>query len=168
MKAFAISLGMALAVAGCTVQNDEDQLEGAIRNQLESQGNVLDVQMTRQDDNNINGFADIRDNEGNQGRLNCTARRTEGTNYQFNCLPAITDREVQQMETNVRNMLAPQGEVLEVDLTRQDDMRMTGFARLRGPDGTEVRTNCTTTRQNPASRQFNIECNPGEGGAGGK
>ena len=163
MKAFAITLGMALAVAGCTMQSEEDQLENEIRNQLAGQGNVLDVQLTRQDENNMTGFPDIRDNEGNQGRLNCSARRTEGTNFQLNCLPAITDAILEQMENNIRTELARQGEVLEVDLNRQDDMRMTGFARLRGPDGAEVRTNCTATREAPSSRQFRWECAPGEG-----
>ena len=161
MKAFAVTIGLALAVAGCTIQSEEDQLENEIRNQLAGQGNVLDVQLSRQDDNNMTGYADIRDNQGNQGRLNCTARRTEGTQFQLNCLPAITDQIVQEMENSIRTELSTQGEVLEVDLNRQDDMRMTGFARLRGPDGTEVRTNCSATRENPSSRQFNWECNPG-------
>jgi hypothetical protein len=159
MKAFAISLGLALAAAGCTVQSEEDQLENQIRNQLAGQGNVLDVQLTRQDENNMTGFADIRDNQGNQGRLNCSARRTEGTRFQLNCLPAITDQIVQEMENSIRTQLSAQSEVLEVDLSRQDDMRMTGFARVRAPDGGEVRANCSVTRQNPSSRQFNWECN---------
>jgi hypothetical protein len=163
MRALAISLGLALAVTAvtaCTVESEEDQLENAIRNQLAGQGNVLDVELTRQDDNNMNGFANIRDNEGREGRLNCTARRTEGTNFQLNCLPAITDQIVQEMENNIRTTLARQGEVLQVDLTRQDDMRMTGFALVRAGDGTEVRANCTATRENPSSRMFNWECNP--------
>jgi len=160
MKALAISLGLALAVTACTVESEEDQLENAIRNQLASQGNVLNVELTRQDDNNMNGFADIRDNEGRAGRLNCSARRTAGTNFQLNCLPAITDEIVQEMENNIRTNLAQQAEVLQVDLNRQDDMRMTGFALVRAGDGTEVRAACTATRQNPSSRMFNWECNP--------
>ena len=160
MKALAISLGLALAVTACTVESEEDQLENAIRNQLASQGNVLNVELTRQDDNNMNGFADIRDNEGREGRLNCSARRTEGTNFQLNCLPAITEQIVQEMENNIRTNLAQQAEVLQVDLNRQDDMRMTGHALVRAQDGTEVRAACTATRQNPSSRMFNWECNP--------
>jgi len=78
----------------------------------------------------------------------------------LNCLPAITDHIVQEMETNIRTHLARQAEVLQVDLNRQDDMRMTGFALVRGQDGTEVRANCTATRENPGSRMFNWECNP--------
>ncbi len=160
MKAVAIALGLALAASACTVQSEEDQLENAIRNQLAGQGNVLNVELTRQDDNNMSGFADIRDNEGREGRLNCSAQRTERTNFRFNCLPAVTEQIVQEMENNIRTTLAQQAQVLQVDLNRQDDMRMTGFALVRAQDGTEVRTNCTVTRENPGSRMFNWECTP--------
>ena len=37
-----------------------------------------DVEMTKQDDENFTGFALIRDRNGREGRLNCTARRTTG------------------------------------------------------------------------------------------
>lgn len=160
MRALAISLGLALAATACTIESEEDQLENAIRNQLAGQGNVLNVELTRQDENNMTGFADIRDNEGREGRLNCSARRSQGTNFQLNCLPAITDQIVQEMENNIRTTLAQQGEVLQVDMNRQDDMRMTGHALVRSQDGTEVRANCTATRQDPGSRMFNWECNP--------
>ena len=160
MKALAISLGLALAVTACTVESEEDQLENAIRNQLASQGNVLNVELTRQDDNHMNGFADIRDNEGREGRLNCSARRTEGTNFQLNCLPAVTEQIVHEMENNIRTSLAQQAELLQVDLNRQDDMRMTGHALVRAQDGTEVRAACSATRQDPSSRMFNWEGNP--------
>ena len=160
MKAFAVSIGLALAVAGCTMESEEDQLENQVRNMLAGQGNVTDVQLTRQDENNMSGFADMRANVGGDVRLACTARRTQGTQFQINCVPAVTDRVVQDIETDIRNRLSQQGEVLEVDLNRQDDMRMTGHARVRGPDGTEVRTNCTATRTDPNSLNFNWECNP--------
>ena len=159
MKAFMISLGLGLLVAGCQMESEEDQLENEIRNQLAGQGNVLNVELTRQDDNNMTGHADIRDNEGREGRLNCTARRTEGTRFSLNCLPAITEPVVVEMENNIRTQLSQQAEVLEVDLTRQDDMRMTGFVRVRDPSGGEIRAACTATRENPGSRLFNWECN---------
>lgn len=159
MKAFAISLGFALLAAGCSIQSEEDQLENEIRNQLASQGNVLDVQLTKQDENNMTGFADIRDNDGRQGRLACTARRTEGTQFQLNCVPSITEDVVQEMENNIRTHLSQQGEVVEVDLSRQDDMNMTGHAVVRAADGREIRANCTAVRENPSSRLFNWRCN---------
>lgn len=160
MRALAISLGLALAATACTIQSEEDQLENEIRNQLAGQGNVQAVELTRQDDNTMTGYADIVDNQGNAGRLNCSARRTQGTNFQLNCLPAITDQIVTDMENNIRQNLSQQAEVLQVDLTRQDDMRMTGHALVRSRDGTEIRANCTATRENPSSRMFNWECNP--------
>ena len=160
MKKVAISLGLALAAAACTIQSEEDQLENEIRNQLAGQGNVQTVELTKQDDNTMTGYADIVDNQGNAGRLNCSARRTQGTNFQLNCLPAITDQIVTDMENNIRQNLSQQAEVLQVDLNRQDDMRMTGYALVRARDGTEIRANCTATRENPSSRMFNWECNP--------
>ena len=163
MKAFAISLGLALAVAGCTVQSEEDQLEEAIRNNLSSQGNVVRVEMTRVDDDNINGFADIRENSGSEGRLTCTARREAGSNFNWRCSPAVTEDMVQNMETLIRTNLSGQTEVLEVDMSRVDDNRMTGFARFRDQSGAEQRADCVATRQ--TGNQFNWECNQGGGAA---
>ena len=161
MRAFAISLGLALAATACTVQSEEDQLENAIRNQVAGQGNVLNVEMTRQDENNFTGFAEVRDNQGRDGRFNCTAQRTGGSNFQFNCLPAITDQIVEEMEGNIRTFYQQrQIDAFQVDLTRQDDMRMNGYAMLRDRDGTEIRVTCTAIREAPASRQFSWQCNP--------
>ena len=160
MKAIAISLGMALAVAGCTVQSEEDQLEEAIRNNLSAQGNVTQVEMTRVDENNINGFAEIRENSGSQGRLTCTASRTQGSNFNWRCTPAITEDMVQNMENLIRTEMSAQTQVLQVDLNRQDDNRMTGHAVYRDQSGQEMRAECTATRQ--AGNQFNWECNRGQ------
>ena len=168
MKAFAISLGLALAVAGCTIQNEEDQLEEAIRNNLSSQGNVLRVEMTRVDENNINGFADIAESNGGGGRLTCVARREQGSNFNWRCSPAITEDMVQNMENLIRTNLSNQTQVLEVDLNRVDDNRMTGFARFRDQTGAEQRADCVANRT--TGNQFNWECNQGQGGGsqGGK
>ena len=159
MNLAVMSIGLSLAAAP-PANADEAVIEDWIRAELASQGEVLQVEMTRRDADHMTGFADIRDNEGREGRLNCSARRTEGTNFQLNCLPAITEQIVQEMENNIRTNLAQQAEVLQVDLNRQDDMRMTGHALVRAQDGTEVRAACTATRQDPSSRMFNWECNP--------
>jgi hypothetical protein len=58
----------------------------------------------------------------------------------------------------IRQSLAQQAEVRELELTRQDDMRMTGHALLRARNGNEVRANCTATRENEASNHFNWRC----------
>jgi hypothetical protein len=162
MKAIVISLGLGLALAGCTIQSDEDRLEDSIRNNLSSQGNVLDVELTRTDENNMTGFADIRQNDGREGRLACTARRTEGRNFQWRCSPAITEQVVQALEGEIRENLAQQAQVVQVDLTRQDDNRMTGQAILRNPMGNEMRLDCTATRNAANIGSFDWRCDPND------
>ncbi len=156
MKALAVPLALALAVAGCTIESDEDRMESEVRNTLSGQGNVTDVQLTREGDN-VTGFAELQHSQFGQVRLTCSGR-VDGSRFNVNCLPAVTDQVVQNIENTIRERLGQQAEVLEVDLSRQDDMNMTGFARLRGPSGEEVRTNCTATRDNPNSMNFNWRC----------
>ena len=158
-------------LAACTFASEEDQLENSIRASLSNQSEVKQVEITRQDDDNFTGFALIRDRNGRDGRMACTARRTEGSNFSWRCLPAIDESVVREMETNIRTELERQANVLEVDLTRQDDNRMTGFARVQDAAGNEVRTNCTATRSAEGSSNFNWRCQPGDGAAedsGGK
>lgn len=166
MKNLAICLGGALAVAACSMASDEDRMENAIRAELSKQGTVNQVEMTRQGDNMV-GFAEMRGNDGNEGRLTCTATpdTAKGAgNYNWRCLPAIDQRMVDSMEGTIRQSLARQGEVVEVELTRQDDQRMTGHAIVRA-NGEEVRANCTVTRENEASNHFNWQCAPGDASA---
>jgi hypothetical protein len=167
MKRIAVYLGCALAVAGCSMASDEDRMENAIRAELSKQGSVNQVEMTREGDNMV-GFAEVRSNDGSEGRLNCTATpdTAKGAgNYNWRCLPAIDQRMVDSMEGTIRQSLSRQGEVVEVALTRQDDMRMTGHAIVRGGNGEEVRANCTVTRENEASNHFNWQCAPGDSAA---
>ena len=169
MKAIAISVGLGLALSACQMQSEEDQLEEAIRNNLSAQGNVTAVELTRTDDNNMTGYVDINQTNGRSGRLACTAQRTEGRNFNWHCTPAITEQVVQEMEGNIRTNLAQQGEVVSVDLSRQDDNHMTGFAVVRDQMGNEIRTNCTATRDSANVGTFNYQCSPGEpAGQGGK
>jgi len=162
MKTFAIGLGCALAVAGCSMASDEDRMENAIRAELSKNGTVNQVEMTRQGDNMV-GFAEVRSNDGSEGRLNCTATpdTAKGAgNYNWRCLPAIDQRMVDNMKNTIRQSLAQQGEVREVELTRQDDMRMTGHALVVDGSGNEIRAECTVTRENEASNHFNWRCEP--------
>ena len=46
------------------------------------------------------------------------------------CTPAVDDQMIEQMEGEVRNGLAEQGTVKQVELTRESDYRMTGFALI--------------------------------------
>ena len=165
MKMVLSTIGLAaLALAGCNMASQEDLLENSIRETLSNQGEVRDVEMTKQDDENFTGFALIRDRNGREGRLNCTARRTTGTNYDWRCNPTIDESVVTEMEGIIRTALERQATVLEVDMTRQDDNRMTGFARVQDASGTEIRTNCTATRDAAGTANFNWRCNPAEGG----
>ena len=158
MKAIAVSLGLALAAAGCTAESHEDQLENQLRNQLSSQGNVTGIELTREGDN-ITGYAEIQHPQLGPVRLNC-AGRVEGARSNANCAPAVTDQLIQDMENNMRRQLSQQGELLELDLERQDDMRITGSGRLRVADGTEVPLDCNITRQSANSLNFNGGCYP--------
>lgn len=163
MKRIAVYVGCALAVAGCSMSSDEDRMENAIRAELSKNGTVKQVEMTRQGDN-MTGFAEIRTADGAEGRLNCTATAdaAKAGSYNWRCLPAIDQRIVDGMENTIRQSLAQQGEVTAVELTRQDDMRMTGHAVVRDGSGNDVRANCTATRENEASNNFNWRCQPAD------
>ena len=163
MKTIAICVGCTLAIAGCTMQSDENRMENAIRAELSKSGTVNRVEMTRQGDNMV-GFAEVRSADGSEGRMTCTATpdTTKAGSYNWRCLPAIDQRMVDNMEGTIRQSLSQQGEVREVELTRQDDMRMTGHAVVADGSGNEVRANCTVTRENEASNHFNWRCAPAD------
>jgi hypothetical protein len=163
MKTIAICLGCAFALAACSRVSDEDRMENAIRAELSKNATVNQVEMTSQGDNMV-GFAEVRSRDGSEGRLNCTATpdTTKASSYNWRCLPAIDQRMVDNMEGTIRQSLAQQGEGREVELTRQDDMRMTGHAVVRDGNGNEVRANCTATRENEASNHFNWRCTPAD------
>lgn len=158
MKALTISLGYALLMlAGCA--SEEDQLENAIRENLASRGTVKQVELTKSDDNNMTGFAVVQTATG-EGRMNCTAQRTEGSNFNWRCVPAIDEAMLTQMENTIRQSLSQQATVLAVDMSRQDDDHMTGYAQVRDGDGTEGRVNCTAVRETGGTGNFNWECAP--------
>ena len=86
------------------------------------------------------------------------------------CTPAVDNQVIDQMETAVREGLAPQGIVRQVELTREDENRMTGFAIVepREAPGTELRFTCTAEREGDSGAQFNWRCTPpGATGGGG-
>jgi hypothetical protein len=164
MKAFAIPLGLALSVAACTVSTEEDQLENAIRENLSSRGNVTQVELTRENDDRMTGFAVVRVADGTESRLNCSAQRSTGTNFNWQCLPTVDEASLTAVENVIRADLANQGTVEEVDLQRVDDNNMRGHARLV-VDGAEVRANCTATRDTTNTANFNWRCGAAEEGA---
>ena len=114
--------------------------------------------MTKQDDGGFTGFAMIRDRNGRQGRLNCTARPTGGSNYDWRCLPTIDESVVTEMEGLIRTELERQATVIEVQMTRQDDNNMTGFALVEDGGGNQIRTNCVATRNPAGTSNFSFRC----------
>lgn len=160
MISAAMLVGLALAAA--QAGGDEAMIENSIREELSRQGRVLQVEMNQRGADDLTGFAVIVDQEGVEGRVDCTARRIDKDNFAWDCLPVITEPVVRSVERIIRTNLAAQGEVLEIDLDRANDQRMVGRARLRLADGTVVRANCTADRENPRSRTFNWECLPAE------
>jgi beta-lactamase superfamily II metal-dependent hydrolase len=161
MKRIAIFLGCALACAGCS--SPEDQLENAIRNELSSRGTVEQVELTKQDANRMTGFATVRAN-GVVSRLNCTATRDggQGSHFTWRCIPTIDDAMLRQMEGTIRESLTRQQVTVDqVQMTRQDDDHMTGFANVHDAAGNLARTNCTAGRA--ADGTFSWQCAPGDG-----
>ena len=164
MKPVAICLGALLALGGCKVASEEDQLENAIRENLSNQGTVQEVELTKTDENNMTGHVMIRENSGRTGRLNCTAQRTSGSSFNWRCSPAIDEQVLTEMENVIRQELSQQATVVSVEMNRQnDDNHMTGFAVVRDAAGTEVRANCTAERDATNIGSFNWECRPAEG-----
>lgn len=166
MKKICVALGVLAAVAGCS--SEEEQLEEAIREGLANQGTVQEVNLTVSDENNLVGYAMIRENSGREGRLTCSAQRAEGSNFNWRCSPAIDEATLQEMETAIRTNLEGQADVVGVDLQRgEDDDHMTGHATVRDGEGGEVRVPCSAERTEGAN--FSWRC--GEetpAGAGGK
>lgn len=160
----AIILTALLGVAGCSFGSEEDRLENAIREELTKQGNVQEVNLTRQDENTIAGYAMIREHSGRSGRLNCTAQRTEGSNFNWRCSPAIDQSVLDEMEGQIRTQLAAQGDVREVSLERAgDDNHMAGYVLIGDGAGGETRVPCSAERTEGAN--FNWRCGEGEDGA---
>ena len=168
MKKFVIVCALTLTAGGCNIASEEDQLENSIRNTLSSRGEVKQVEITKQSDDNFTGFAVVRSRDGREGRLNCTATRRggSGTNFDWRCLPTIDEATISEVENNIREFYrGRQIEVSEIDLERVDDQRMRGGATLQDNMGNRARVDCTATRENVETTNFRWECNPAEGGA---
>lgn len=163
MKRIAICLGATLALAACS--SEEQQLENSIRENLSSRGNVTEVDLAKQDDNHLTGHAVVNAN-GQNSRLNCTAERTggKGANFSWRCVPAIDEAALNEMENTIRQSYASRATVGEVEMRRQDDDHMTGFATLTDGQGNAARVDCTAERVPEGN--FSWRCNPaGQSGA---
>lgn len=166
MRKLAFCIFVALAVSGCTASSEEEQLENAIRENLSNQGTVEEVELTKQDEDNLTGHVVLVEASGRRGRLNCTAQRTSGSNFDWRCSPAIDEQTLQEMEAQIRQELASQAEVLEVDMSRAgDDDHMTGHALVGDDAGNRLRLECTAERT--SGNHFNWQCAPEGAEAGG-
>jgi hypothetical protein len=159
MKTKALAMAGLLILAGCNVASEADRLEEAVSEQLANQGTVEEVSFTAQDENSMTGHAMIRRDSGEPRRMNCTARRASGSNFDWNCVQAIDAPILQEMEGMIRERMAEQGEVIEVDMQRSgDDNNMAGHVVVRAPTGEEVRTPCRAVRDDPAESLFSWRC----------
>jgi hypothetical protein len=166
MRAYVIPFGAtALLLAGCTRISEEQAVENTVGSTITNQGlgNVQQVDLTKQADNNYSGIATVRRPDGQTIRMNCTARRgsTAGT-FDIACGQVIDQLLIDEMKASLRASLSGQGvTVTRIDLARQDDDHLTGTATVRDPAGNEIQLACTGARQ--PNRQFNAQCTQAEG-----
>jgi len=71
----------------------------------------------------------------------------------------IDEARIDATENSIRQLLAPQGTVLNVEMRRVDDDHMAGFADMRDVNGVQGRFTCTADRDR-AKREFAIRCTP--------
>lgn len=165
MKRIAICLGCTLALALVACSSSEEQLEKNIRENLASRGTVKQVDLTQQDSDHLSGFAVVTLANGTDSRLNCTATRdaTKGAgHFDWRCIPAIDEAMLTQIEGSIRQGLAGRANVISVEMTKQDENRMTGVAVVGDNYGNQARVPCNATRNNDANGAFSWQCG-GEG-----
>jgi hypothetical protein len=161
MKGFALLLGGTLLIAGCTEAEGpfvDNLVRQAAADAGAGNGVVQQVQMTRQGDGSYSGFAMVRGTDAQVGRFNCTARRTEGRNYEARCAHAVDEVLLNQLKAELRQSFTSQGvAVLALELSRQDEDHISGYVDVREASGAEGRLPCTGTRT-PSG--FPVNCRP--------
>lgn len=92
MKRVAVAVALVWLAAGCQFGGDEamiNQVENAVREELSSRGTVKQVELTRENESRLTGFAmvELRDRPGSEVRFNCTADRQgdSGASYNWRC-----------------------------------------------------------------------------------
>lgn len=167
MKAVVISLGAVILLAGCGKGSDKQTAETMVRASLAAQGNVQQVDLSPQGNNNYAGTATIRRPDGQVVRLNCTAQRTgpDGdVNFHTNCGQVLDQTLIDEIKATLRRSIEATGAtVVQLDMTRRDDNAATGSAQARNPDGQIVQLSCEAARQSDGT--FNSRCQPVSGTA---
>jgi hypothetical protein len=151
MKALSISLGaLCLLLTGCNRQSEEALIENTVSNTLSAQGNVQQVDLTKGADNNYSGTASIRTPDGQSVRFNCTARHNAAQEqFDIACGQVIDQVLLEQLKANMRRSLEQQSlTVADLQLSKQDEDHVTGFAQVSDPNsGESARLGCTGARQ---------------------
>ncbi len=151
MKSLAIPFAAAcLLLPACNQESEEGRIEYMVSNTLAPQGNVQQVDLTKGADNNYSGTASIRRPDGQSIRFNCSARRNEAQEqWEIRCGQVIDEALLAELEASMRRSLEQQSlTVSEIDLTRQGDDAVTGFAQVSDPNtGETARLVCSGARQ---------------------
>jgi hypothetical protein len=147
-----------VALSAC--EKPEDLLENSIRTELAKRGEVKEVEMKQDGDERLAGFALVRA-DGREQRMNCAATKKNSTEYDWECKPAIDEAVLKGMEDSLRQQFeAQQITVVEIDMQKDGEDRMKGFAQLRDQAGEEARLVCTAQRQDTT---FQGECSLPQG-----
>ncbi|MEA3011945.1 MAG: hypothetical protein QOD42_490 [Sphingomonadales bacterium] len=155
MKGFALLLGGTLLIGGCG-QAEGPLVKDLVRDTLAPNGNVQQVEMTKQGDNSFSGYGTVRLANGTTTRFNCTANR-RGNSYVAQCRQAIDQALIDELKASLRQSFTAQGlTVVQLELSRQDDDHVTGHVDVRAGDGSEARLPCSGTRE-PNGR-VPVEC----------
>ncbi len=163
MKSYAVPLAAAtLLLAGCNRASEGQLVENTVRGLLAGQGTVQSVSLTKGADNNYSGPATVRRADGAVIRLNCTARRTSTAgNFDILCGQVLDQALIDEIKTAMRNSLTAQNlTVSQLEVSRQDDDHVTGFAEVADASGQTTRLTCTASRQSDG--RFNGGCEGGE------
>ena len=163
MRAFVISTGAAVLLAGCG-GGEQQQIENGIRARLSQAGTVTRLSMTKQADGTYAGMATVRTADGQMAQVNCTARR-EGSTANTSCAQVIDQALIEQVKGQIRQQFTARGlTVSELEMARQDDNTMAGHAVVRDASGNDQRVACTAPRD-PATNMFALRCEEAPGGS---
>lgn len=157
-KLIGLAAVAALAACGAAAAGDEERIEASIRDGLKAQGEVEAVSLARQDPDHFTGEATVRDGEGQQRRMICTAERA-GTSFNWRCAQAIDEALLGEVEGLIRDRMSELGEVTEVALERAgDEDNMAGHVVYRDRSGGEVRMPCRAVRDAAGDNLFSWRC----------
>lgn len=158
MRAFVFLVGAAALLISCNSNSEQNRVESGVRNLLSEQGNVTELSMPKQGDGTYGGRAALRTADGATTHLNCTAAR-HGDGFMSNCVQIIDDALLEQLKASLRRTFVGRGlTVLDFQLTKLDEDRISGHIDLRAPDGQEARLPCTGGRPASGAGPVSVNC----------